>query len=462
MGAMIPGVCAESSASRAIRGARLRYHRRMGSPASPNSKPPRRDAAGFCAPLIRRIVDECPRRLAGTASERRAHDLVRKELDDVGCQTRYHLFSYNTSLYAVMALHFGVALLGTVLFFWSPALALVLHALAAISYFGDSTRRFHLLRRLFPYRPSRNLVGTLPARAERPSLRVVLVAHIDAAFTGVIFNPDVIRIATKPVPIPGLRWLRKQLLVATGSVALLALVDVITLFAGVRDPSDLAALVWILTIPSILTCVLNLEVVLRNHVVPGANDNLTGSTSAVVLAERLRPDKPDDVELVFVVTGAEEAGTGGAYALARGFGPDGDWDTSDTLVMAIDGFSNGEMRYMLDGEVLSMGIRPWLRELIEAVAAHNPRYAQVQGFEIPSGATDTMPFLAQGFAGVGLGCVDPVIGAPRHYHHPSDTPENLDLEQLALSIDFVEDVVRAILRDRPLARARQAGLPSAP
>jgi len=399
------------------------------------------DQTAFADKLIRRIVDECPRRVAGSKSERHAHDLLRAEYERLGLPVEYHHFSWNISLYATIALHFGLATLGTLLFFLvHPVLALPLHLLAATSYLGDSTRRFLLLRRLFKFVPSQNLIARAPAEGT-PRLRIALVAHIDAAFTGTVFHPTLIRHGTKEPPIAALGFLRKSVLIATAAVFLFAAVD---LAAWLWPAGWQAAAGAILGIPPLIAFLFNAEVVLRNHVVPGANDNLTGCAGGVVLAERLKDDKPADVELVFIATGAEEAGTGGAYSLASDMSG-GAWARENTVVLGIDSLSNGELRYMQDGEVVAMSIAPWLVELIEGVRATDPRFAQVRDFVIPSGATDCMPFLARGYDGVCLGCVDPSIGAPRHYHRPSDTPDNLDLEQLALSIDFVEAVVRALM-----------------
>ncbi|MDP6943298.1 MAG: hypothetical protein QF464_04040, partial [Myxococcota bacterium] len=140
------------------------------APAHPN------DEARWALDLITRIVDECPRRVMGSESERHAHDLLAAALEERGVTSRFHTFRWNRSLYANMALHFSLACVATALFFVSAPAALALHTLVAVSYFLDSTRRAYLLRRLFPQHPSRNLLATLPAQGELRR-RVVLVSH---------------------------------------------------------------------------------------------------------------------------------------------------------------------------------------------------------------------------------------------------------------------------------------------
>ncbi|MFT7625203.1 MAG: hypothetical protein ACI9WU_004394 [Myxococcota bacterium] len=387
--------------------------------------------------LIRTIVDSCPDRLAGSASELRAQEILKAEMDAAGTQTELRPFRYNTHLYATLALHFGLAVLATALVWVSAALAFALHLLVAVSYTLDSSRRARILRRLMPFVDSQNLVATLPARAAL-RLRLVFVAHADAAYTGIVFNPNVVHHATKQPPIAALGFMRKGLRVATVSVLLLAVLDLLVVL-GVGVP---AWIFWPLTIPAFLAFALNFEVVLRNTLVPGANDNLTGCAANVILAERLA-DRPDDVELVFVASGAEEAGCGGAWGLA--LDKAADWSTDNTVILGIDGLSNGKIRWFEDGEVLPMPPAQKLIAAVESAAAADPRFAEVERYEIPTGATDCSPFLAMGYHAVCIGCVDPWIGAPKHYHLPTDTPDNLDVEQYDLSIDFVEAAARSII-----------------
>jgi hypothetical protein len=410
--------------------------------------------------LIERIVTECPRRVAGSPSERRAQEILASEFVALGLDTGWHDFEFTRSIYASLALHFGLALAASGLlladFAW-PAFAL--HAVVALSYGLESTKRLLILRRLLPRIRSQNLVATAAASAPLRR-RVVVIAHADAAPTGLVFHPAVIRAATKEPPWPWLRFLRKSLGLATASVVGLAALDVLAGLAGSVGPA-ISSAAMALSLPAAITLALNLDVVLRDQIVPGANDNLTGCAGAVALARRLLAHRPGDVELVFVATGAEEAGTGGSWALARDRLASGAWTPAETVVLGIDGLSNGDLYYFEEGELLPIRMSPALEEVIQNVAAAHPGRTPVGRFQIPSGATDALAFVVRGYPAVTLGCVDPEIGAPRHYHLPSDTPANLDHDQLSRSIDFAEAVVRRLLAGHspavPATPAEHAG-----
>lgn len=400
-----------------------------------------RDEKTYVKELITRIVDQCPRRKPTSQDERRAHLMLKDEFENVGLQTHEEAFRFNENLYANMALHFGLGTLGTIVSGIAPALGLLLHTTAATSYWAESTRRAYILRRCFPWKPSQNLLGVLPAKGE-PDLRIVIMGHADAAFTGLLFNPEIVKRFSGDLP-PKLQFIKRSLALATRTQAALAGFDLLRcVFGPLTLP--LRPLEALLTVPSALAFLLNLEVVLRNEIVPGANDNLSGCAALPVLAQRLAARKPDNVELVFVVTGCEEASLGGGDALACA--KEGVWDKSKTVVIGLDGLTNGELKYLsVEGEVVATPIAHWLRELVDETAASETRFAQVTPFEVPVGGTDVAAFLAHDYEGVALVCVDPEPGSPRHYHLPADTPENLDMEQLMLSIDFAEKLVEQII-----------------
>lgn len=402
------------------------------------------DEQTFAAGLIERIVQECPQRKAGSESERRAQLMAAETLRGLGVSVEEHPFRFSDSLYAVMALHFGVGTLGALVGGVAPLAGAALRALAGGSYLADSARAGHVLRRLLPQVDSQNLVATLPADGE-PRLRIVLLAHADAAFTGWVFDPLVIK-ALGPASLPPrLRFLGRSLAVATiaelaGSALALSRAALGPLGSILR-PMELA-----LALPGLLAFLLNLQVVLRNEIVPGATDDLSGVAGLSLLARRLAATKRPDVELVFVFTGAEEAGTGGAFSLARDWRDR--WDPSNTVVIGLDGLSNGDLCWLDEGEIVREPVPAWLEVALHRATASDSRFATVAPFDVMVGATDVYPFRRAGYDGVCIGCVDRSLGAPRHYHVPSDTPENLDPADIIRAIDFAQALIGEVIRER--------------
>lgn len=407
------------------------------------------DEVGYAEELIRRLCDEFPPRRAATAAELDAQRWVAAEYARLGIESRLAPFTFNDNLYAVLALHFGIGTLGSAVSGRKPLLGAALHTLAGGSYWLDSTRKAEILRRAFPYRRSQNLLATLPAQGT-PKLRLVFLTHIDAAYTGLLFNPKFVKVfahkGTNP-PYPA-----RSLAAATHAELAAGAVSLLRAAVGPERGRRLRQAEALLAIPGVLSFLLNFDVVRRNQTVPGAADNLTGVAGNLVLANRLLADRHPDVEYVFVTTGAEEAGTGGARRLATQMRDE--WSTENTVVFALDTLSNGEVFYVEEGEVAFVPLKPWLEGVLRSTAESAPRFAGIRRFRIPVGSSDALPFAYAGYDSAAIACVDLAQGSPRHYHYVTDTPDNLDFATFAQAVDYTEAVVRNVVDARVAGAGR--------
>lgn len=368
--------------------------------------------------------------------------MVRRQLEEVGLHTEWAGFRFNDDLYSVLALHFGLGTLGSLLARRAPWAGALLHLTAGGSYWADSTHRHSLLRRLRPQRWSQNLLATIPARGEL-RLRIVLPAHIDAALTGLLFEPRFTGLLKGDAPPWAAGLLERPLAAVTHSQLALAGLAALRGLRGRPLPAE-GVLRLLLSAPALATFALTADVVRRDQVVPGANDDLTGVAGSIALARRLVGRLPPGVEVVLAITGAEEAGLGGARALAAS----GRWAPERTVVLGLDGLSGGALRYFEEGEIERVAVPSWLEQLLGELASSEARFAGVSRFTIPVGATDVYAFRRRGFDGVCLGCVDSELGSPRHYHLPTDTPDRLDMDEFADAVDFAEALIWRIIERR--------------
>lgn len=403
------------------------------------------DESAYIRDLIERVVDECPRRQPTSEDERRAATIVQDAFARLGLESWSEGFEFNDNLYANIALHFGLGSLGTAISGVAPHLALPLHLLAGLSYRLDSTRRAYLLRRMLGFKPSQNVLAVLPAEGE-PKLRIVLNAHLDAAFTGLVFNPRVVDALSGDERANPLPFLDRPLALATNTQFALAGFDLLRMVFGPLT-WPLRPLEWLLGTPGLVAFLATAEVCLRNQIVPGANDDLTGVAALPVLALRLAAVKPPEVELVFAATGCEEASMGGADALVKA--KRDQWPPQNTVGLSLEMLGNGELVFLQgEGEVVQTPTPAWLIEAVHKVVASEPRFAGVKGFEPPVGGSDAAAFLANGYDAICLCCLDRRLGTAAHYHLPDDTLEHVDLDKVMHAVDFAEKLVHTIIEMR--------------
>lgn len=393
--------------------------------------------------LLAEILERFPTRQAGSPVERAAQERLAEELVAAGGEASWLAFQWPPHLYAALALHFGVGVLGAALSKQLPAAGLALSGAAALSALLELSRKGLFLRRIMPSAESQNLVVRFRGAGDSggaPLRRLVLLAHADSAYTGVMFHPEVLRASLRPPPAP-LGFMQKQLRLPVASLGAVAALSAVRLLGARGRWLDIAT--GLAALPAAIVFGLNLEVVLRNEIVPGAADNVSGCVTVVEVARRLAPALPEGTELVAVITGCEEAGTGGAFRLAEAM--EGQWEKAQTTVLSIDTMTNGELYYLEEGELSRIAVPERLASAVAATSNEDGMPA-VGKYVIPAGATDALPFLVKGYEAMALTCVDPSIGAPRHYHRPSDTAGNVDPAELSRSIDFVERLCRRLLR----------------
>lgn len=381
------------------------------------------------------LASLAPTRLTGTPAEKAVQTAIADRLEAAGYRIDWQPFRFPPHIYGGMALHFGLALVFAQLGGVSHWLACAGLLFLWWSFFSEATRRRHVLRKLWPHVETQNVLATLPAKGVMRR-RIVCVAHADSAFTGLMFEPAMLKLIAAPPP-KALGFLRKQLALPMASILALALLHALS---GLGLLS-IASWVWgLLSIPVAIVFFFNADVLLRNTVVPGAADNLSGCAAQVVLAERWAREIPrDDVELVFAFTGAEEAGTGGAAHLARSMRAH--WSASDTDILVLDTLSNGTLYALEEGE-LSRVPQPQELVALAQTASRNAVDKELESYIIPAGATDALVFLVEGYRALALTCIDPEQHAPRNYHHPNDTADRVDAIQLEASTRVAWELIK--------------------
>jgi hypothetical protein len=336
-------------------------------------------------------------RRSASPGERRSAEWVARRLREEGlADVRLETFSYQHTFALAQALHFGVGLAAALTRRrWVAAAALA-------SFELDYSGRSQWLRPLLPSTEGTNVVGRLPARGRR-ARTLVLIAHHDAAHTGLLWDPRLIGPGDRAAARSGRR----------PSLALLPELALAGAAIGLRTlPAGVLALALALSFDQA-----------RSATVPGANDNASGVAAALALAGRLARERPDELEVIALFPGSEESGMGGAGAWLRASGRT--LDPRTTLVLGLDTVGSGEP-IVLEAEGGLWRVR--YRE--EDVAR-----AEREGLRRWRLGAWTDPVLAR-LAGLpALSILSVRDGGFPNYHLPSDTPDNVDLGCVEACLD---------------------------
>jgi Peptidase family M28 len=296
--------------------------------------------------------------------------------------------------------------------------AALVGAAAAASTADDITAGPRWLRRILPRHDVVNVWGELgPADAART---VIVVAHHDAAHSGLVFEPDLPRALLRRLPPELLAKANTTPPTMWGAVGGPLLVALGALF-GRRRLRALGALLSAGYVAAMA------DIGLRG-VVPGANDNATGVAVALSLASWLAgADRPDGLRAVIVLPAAEESFMEGMVAwcdrhLHR-------YDRATTTVICLDTVGSPEL-VALEGEGM-LGMNEYPKELLAAIhAAADELGIRVHRNLRFRNATDGLIALKRGYRTAMLGSVDE-FKIPPNYHWPTDTADRVDVGTVA-------------------------------
>jgi hypothetical protein len=284
-----------------------------------------------------------------------------------------------------------------------------------------------LLRRLLPRRTTYNVVCELgPAEAERT---VVLIAHHDAAHSGIVFHPRLPHVAdslgliersdTSPplmAPVVG-----APVLVALGALTGKRLLTKLGVLLGLGSAAAMA------------------DIGLRD-VVPGANDNGTAVVALLALAERLLAEPATKTSVILLSVGSEESFSEGIKAFGeRHFG---ELPRESTFFLCLETLGSPHLLVLRGEGFLRMREYPrrslaLMDGLAEELGVH-----LFPNLRLRNG-TDGLEPLAAGYeTAVLASCTD--LKQPANYHWWHDLAENVNFDTVGDGIRLSEAAIRRL------------------
>jgi hypothetical protein len=390
-----------------------------------------RNHAGDWHEAIRELA--AMNRPSASDGERRAAESIAARLEALGCRVTIEQERAHGGYWWPIGLVNAVAAAGGVLALrqrsrLTRALAAAVAGVGAAALWDDLGHGRRWFRRaMLPHRPTWNVVAELgDPDADRT---FVLIAHHDAAHSGLIFHPILPRIPLKLAPRLHARagrsfpllytvWIGPVMVCAGSILGIRRLVGAGVAFAG-------AATAAMADIGS-------------RAVVPGANDNLSAVGVLVGLADELSHRPIEGARVLLVSTGSEESFSEGMQGFGERHFTELDPERTEMICLECLG---GPTLIVVEGEgMLRMRDYPiHMREALED-AARDAGEPITRGLRTTA-ATDAIIALRAGYSVATLASVDETK-LPMNYHWPNDTADNLHWSTIGSAIAVCDRFLR--------------------
>lgn len=378
---------------------------------------------------LREIVHAFGARPATSEAESRLRNYLHRRLQERGLTVFEQPFQSVPSLTPVWLVVSLLFIVSAVLAWQEASLAWWGAALCSVAgmgmFWGLVSGRWDVMR-LFPQRPSANLIAVMPAPSE-VRRRVVLMAHLDSQRAALMWHPSHVRAFGRNFQLQaGLLGVHALAALALALSPLVGLAWVVLLARGVMTLGGLVALYG-------MGMLIHREIFLPW--VQGANDNGSGTAALLTILERAAEQPPPHTEVWGVFTSCEEVGRpNGAFALEREYG----FQLRDAEFLIIDHIGLGEPRYLVAEAMMPRArAHPAMIHQFECLAQAHPEW-RLQPSTVPHGAyTDALPFYLKGYKAIALWC-EQEPGVPPNWHWVTDTLEHVSQSDVERAVQVIE------------------------
>ena len=365
---------------------------------------------------ISQVLEKFGARDPGSEGENRAQDYVTKELAGYCDEVTVEEFKVAPKAFMGFVPVTGGLMLAALGAYWVAPLWAAKLSLAGGAVAGIQFLKYkRLLDPLFPKRNSKNVMGVrYPFKGTRR--RIILSGHMDAAYEwrySYHGGPLLMRVA-----VGG----------AICSAAFKIITDVVSLVGRGKQPNWPAGgwkklgLYQLLTLPFMVGTFFFTDF---KRVVPGANDNLSGTFVAMAAMKYLKEMETrfPHTEVCCLITGSEEAGLRGAKAYAERHQQE--LMQTETLFLALETFRDLEHMAVYDRDMSGMvQNHRGASNLVQRAGTECDLKLPFSSIYV--GASDAAAFSEAGIPATALAAMDPT--PPRYYHTRLDNGDNLSRE----------------------------------
>jgi acetylornithine deacetylase/succinyl-diaminopimelate desuccinylase-like protein len=377
---------------------------------------PRTDAGLLGEAELRERVERLagiPDRGSATVGEREAAEYIAGDLRDAGARSvTIETAPVHGTYWWPIGIPVAAATIGGLV---GGRAGAILGALATASAVDDIKIGPRVLRRVLPKRETTNVIAEF---GDPDGERIVLVtAHHDAAHSGLVFHPGMLRALPRRFPsMKAYDYTPPSMWTSVAGPALVALGSA----SGSRRLRRLGTFLSAGNVAAMVD-------IGRRAVVPGANDNATGVAVLQSLARRLAADPPAGTRVILLSAGSEESFMEGMAAFAARHFPD--LPRERTKVITLDTVGSPKLA-VLRGEGM-LGVRDYSAAMHDLMTSCADELGLDAFRELRfRNATDGLIAMNAGYETTVIASADEFkIGTD--YHWPTDTADRIDYGTVA-------------------------------
>lgn len=379
---------------------------------------------------LRSWLEELERidRPSASEGERRAAEWLVERFGELGAEARIEAEPAHGTYWWPLGIGAALGALGGILGLRGRRLfGGALAGAAAAGMVSDFPPGKRWLRRLLPRRTTYNVLCELgPADAERA---VVVIAHHDAAHSGLVFHPELPNIADRLGLIERTNTSPAMMAPVVGGPVLAAL-------GALTDRRLLAKLGVFLGLGSAAA----MAEIGSRKVVPGANDNGTAVVSLLALAEQLSAQQPENLRVILLSVGSEESFSEGIKAFGERHFPQ--LPRESTFFLCLESTGSPHLLVLRGEGFLKMREYPPRSLALIDGLAEELGIDLFPNLRLRSG-TDGLEPLAAGYeTAVLCSCTD--LKQPANYHWWHDLAENVEFDTVAEGVRLSEAAIRRL------------------
>ena len=370
-------------------------------------------------------------------NEHKAAEYIKNYYQSLGLSPTLESFKAPSTFSWGYVFLFGLFLISFVVYNFSLWLSACISVISLIIFLIEGSSKVSILTKLSRGKSYNIIAEISPKKKARKT--IVLSGHYDSSRAAWFFNPKYV---SKFRPLFLSMALSGIILPALYVFAILNSINILPLNVTINKIS-LFSLIWYTSIIPAGFLFIGFASMIHRELayddVPGANDNASGASVVMSLAEILSENPLENTKVIFVNTGSEESGMNGMMNFLKRHGN----ELKDAYFINFDNLGIGNLTYVIgEGLLTTLWSDKELVNLAEKVVREHPEW-NIKSKIYKLLPTDATPAIAQGFKAISIMSFDDK-GLLPNWHWYTDVYENVEEKTVMKALKFSYELLKLI------------------